>query len=124
MGPAVASRERHPKRMPMSVLVLSLLISAGLSGMIASYKKRQSAFWLSMGLVAGPIAVGIILWLPSRIARTSPAPPSGPRSIVEEINSLEELRQRGVISDDEFQQGKVQVLAWPLASPIPAALTP
>lgn len=34
----------------MTVLVLSMLISAGLSGMIASHKERRPAFWLSMGL--------------------------------------------------------------------------
>ena len=95
----------------MSVLVLSMLISAGLSGKIASQKERRPAFWLSMGLVTGPIAVAIILWLPSRVARPSPTSPVGPRSIGNEINGLEEMRQRGSISDDEFQPGKVQVLA-------------
>ena len=108
----------------MSVLVLSMLISAGLSGMIASHKERRPAFWLSIGLVTGPIAVAIILWLPSRVAGPLPPPFPKPRSIVDEINGLEEMRQRGIISDDEFQQGKVQVLAWPTSSPIPAALTP
>jgi hypothetical protein len=107
----------------MNLLTMSMLGSAGICGMLASWKGRRPLLWLALGLVAGPIAVAIILWLPSRATRQS-APVARPRSIVDEINALEEMQQRGIISADEFQQGKAQVLAWPLSSPIPAALTP
>ena len=108
----------------MNLLAIAMLISAGLCGMIASHKERRPAFWLGFGLVAGPIAVAIILWLPSSAVRVASASPPRLRSLVDEINGLEEMRQRGIINDDEFRQGKVQVLAWPVASPIPPALTP
>lgn len=107
----------------MNMLVLSMLLSAGISGVIASRKARRPLLWLSLGLVTGPIAVAIILWLPSRAASTLPAV-APPRSIVDEINGLEEMLQRGIISEAEFGQGKAQVLAWPLSSSIPPALTP
>lgn len=106
------------------MLVVSMLLSAGISTLVALYKERPPVFWLAMGLVTGPIAVAIILWLPSRAPGPAPASLPTPRSIVEEIAGLEEMRQRGLISDDEFQQGKVQILAWPIASPIPPALGP
>ena len=32
--------------------------------------------------------------------------------------------QRGIITDADLHQGKVQILAWPVSSPIPPALTP
>jgi hypothetical protein len=107
----------------MNHLTISMLWSAGICGVMASWKGRRPLLWLALGLVAGPIAVAIILLLPSRATRQS-APVARPRSIVDEINALEEMQQRGIISADEFQQGKAQVLAWPLSSPIPAALTP
>lgn len=107
----------------MNMLVLSMLLSAGISGVIASHKARWPLLWLSLGLITGPIAVAIILWLPSRAASTLPAI-APPRSIVDEINGLDEMLQRGIISEAEFGQGKAQVLAWPLSSAIPPALTP
>ena len=107
----------------MNVLVIAMLLSAGVSGMVASHKGRRPGFWLGLGLVAGPIAVAVLLCLPSRSARVTSAPNIQPRSIVDEINGLEEMRQRGIISDDEFRQGKLQVLSWPISSPIPPALS-
>ena len=108
----------------MNELALSMLCSAVLSGGIATFKERSTIVWTGLGLVAGPIAVALILCLPSR--RISPvqglAP--APRSIAAEIEALEEMRQRGIITDAEFQQGKVQVLAWPVSSLIPPAFTP
>ncbi|MET0270098.1 MAG: SHOCT domain-containing protein, partial [Sphingomonas sp.] len=108
----------------MNLLVLSLLASAGLCGMIASHKERRPLFWLGAGRVAGPLAVAILLLLPSRALGAAQLSLPRSRSIVEEINGLEEMRQRGLISDDEFRSGKAQLLAWPLSSEIPAALTP
>jgi hypothetical protein len=107
----------------VNVLVIAMLLSAGISGMVASHKDRRPGFWLGLGLVAGPIAVAFLLCLPSRSARAASAPNLQPRSIVDEINGLEEMRQRGIINDDEFRQGKLQVLAWPISSPIPPALS-
>ena len=115
----------------MNMLVLSMLISAGVGGVIAFLKGRSPSLWISLGLCTGPIAVGLILCLSNRKERkppTQPAPaptPSVPtRSIVDEIHALAEMRERGLITDDEFVQGKVQILAWPISSPIPPALTP
>jgi hypothetical protein len=107
----------------MRLLMMSMLSSAGICGVVASRKGQRPLLWLVLGLIAGPIAVAIILWLPSRATRL-PKPVARARSIVDEINALEEMHQRGIISADEFQQGKAQVLAWPLSSSIPPALTP
>ena len=108
----------------MNELALSMLCSAVLSGAIATFKERSTIVWTGLSLVAGPIAVALILCLPSR--KIKPAQGSGhpPRSIVDEIDALDNMRQRGIITDAEFHQGKVQVLAWPVSSPIPPALTP
>jgi hypothetical protein len=108
----------------MNMLVVTMLLSAGISGIVASGKDRSPVFWLALGLVTGPIAVAVILWLPSHAMRTARASLTPSRSIVDEINGLEEMRQRGLITDDEFRQGKVQILAWPIDAPIPPALTP
>jgi hypothetical protein len=109
----------------VNLLVFSMLISAGISGAAASFKQRSPALWLSLGLFTGPIAVALILLLPSRKTQQEVLPAGTPRrSIAEEIHALEEMRERGIITDDEFTQGKVQTLAWPVSSPIPAALTP
>lgn len=115
----------------MSGVIVMLLVSAGINGMVASHRQRSAVFWLALGLVAGPAAVVLLILLPSRgvdetlrrngAARGASVPA---RSIAEEINTLDEMRQRGIISEDEFRQGKVQVLAWPIASSIPPALTP
>jgi hypothetical protein len=106
------------------MFVLSMLLSAGTSGLIASHRQRSPVIWMALGFVIGPIAVAVILWLPSHVIRAAPALLAPARSIVEEINGLEEMRQRGLITDAEFQQGKVQILAWPIDTPIPHALTP
>ena len=54
----------------------------------------------------------------------APTPPVPTRSIVAEVHALAEMRKRELIADDEFVQGKVQILAWPVSSPIQPALTP
>ncbi|SEN69748.1 hypothetical protein SAMN05192583_3345 [Sphingomonas gellani] len=110
----------------MSVLFYSALLSACISGAIAEYKQRSTYIWAGLGLIAGPIAVMLILYVPSRRPGKAPVAPESAsmRSIADEIYSLEEMRQRGIISDDEFTQGKAQLLAWPLSSPIPPALSP
>ena len=105
----------------MTAIGLAMVISAILSGIIAAAKERTVSLWAVLGLLTGPIAVTIVLYLPT----SKPGPPAAPvRSIAQEIDSLDEMRQRGIISDDEFAQGKAQVLAWPITSPIPPALTP
>ena len=105
----------------MTAIGLAVVIGAILSGIIAAAKDRSVILWAALGLLTGPIAVAIVLYLPS----CKQLPPATPvRSIAQEIDSLEEMRQRGIISDNEFTQGKAQVLAWPISSPIPPALTP
>jgi hypothetical protein len=113
----------------MNLLVVSMLISAGVGGVIASFKGRSPALWMSLGLCTGPIAVALVLCLSNRkegklSKQPAPTPPVPPRSIVEEIHGLAEMRERGIINDNEFAQGKVQILAWPVSSPIPPTLTP
>ena len=113
----------------MNMLALSMLISAGVGGVIASFKGRSPALWMSLGLCIGPIAVALILYVPNRkegspSKQPVPTPPIPARSIVNEIHGLLEMRERGIINDAEFGQGKEQILAWPLSSPIPPALTP
>ncbi|MDD1453223.1 SHOCT domain-containing protein [Sphingomonas sp. H160509] len=113
----------------MNLLIVSMLISAGVGGVIASFKGRSPALWMSLGLCTGPIAVALVLCLSNRkegkpSKRPALTPPVPKRSIVDEIHGLAEMRERGLINDDEFLQGKVQILAWPVSSPIPPALTP
>jgi hypothetical protein len=115
----------------MNMLVLSMLLSAGVGGVTAFLKGRSPALWISLGLCIGPIAVALVLCLsdkkggkPSTRPALAPSSPVPMRSIVDEIQALAEMRERGLITDDEFAQGKVQILAWPISSSIPPALTP
>jgi hypothetical protein len=109
----------------MNMIAIYMLSGTILSALIAAARDRSVIFWAVFGIVAGPIAVAIVMWLPSRKAVAVPAyPPHAVRSIADEINALDDIRQRGMINDDEFAQGKAQILAWPVSSPIPPALSP
>jgi hypothetical protein len=102
----------------MNMLALSMLLSAGAGGMIAFLKGRSPALWIGLGLCTGPITVALVLCLsdkkggkPSTRPALAPSSPAAMRSIVDEIQALAEMRERGFITDDEFAQGKVQILA-------------
>jgi hypothetical protein len=105
----------------MNGLILSMFVSTILSGVIATVRDRSVILWTILGVLTGPIAVGLLLFMPSRKAVL---PPISIRSLASEIRELEELRERGLLSDDEFAQGKARVLASPLKSEIPPALPP
>ena len=85
-----------------------LLASAAVSGVIASARGRSPAIWTCLGLVTGPIAV-IVVWSLRSHAVPRP-PPEPPYSIVREINGLQEMRERGLLTDAEFEAAKAQVL--------------
>lgn len=109
----------------MNAIAVYMLSGTVLSALIAAARDRSVIFWAVFGIVAGPIAVAIVMWLPSRRPAPVPAsPPHAVRSIADEIYALDDMRQRGMITDDEFAQGKAQILAWPVTSPIPPALSP
>lgn len=108
----------------MRVMFYSALLSACISGTIAEYRKRSPYVWAGLGLIAGPIAVAIILYFPSRRPDKAPVAPAPVRSLVDEIDALDDMLRRGMITEDEFTQGKAQLLAWPLSSPVPPALSP
>jgi hypothetical protein len=106
---------------------IAIYMSSGmvLSSFIAAAKDRSVVFWAVFGIIAGPIAVAVVMWLPSRRPVAPPRhPPYAMRSIADEIDALDDMRQRGMITDSEFAQGKAQILAWPVTSPIPPALSP
>lgn len=110
----------------MNVLVFSMLISAGVAGVIASRKGRSPALWMSLGLCTGPVAVTMILLLSRRndgkpSKQPIPLSPVAMPSIADDIDGLAGMRARRTINDDEFAQGKVQILAWPVSSPILSA---
>lgn len=111
----------------MNMIAVYMLSGTILSALIAAARNRSVIFWAVFGIVAGPIAVAIVMWLPSRKLMPIPAsshPRYAMRSLADEINVLDDMRQRGMITDDEFSQGKAQILAWPVTSPIPPALSP
>ena len=109
----------------MNAITIYMLSGTVLSAFIAAARDRSVIFWAVFGIVAGPIAVAIVMWLPSRKpVPVSPYPPHAVRSLAEEIAALDDMRQRGIITEDEFAQGKAQVLAWPVTSSLPAALSP
>ncbi len=109
----------------MNMIAIYMLSGTLLSGLIAATKDRSVLFWAVLGVVSGPIAVAIVMWLPSRKPmRTSPYPPHAVRSIADEIDALDDMRQRGMITDNEFVQGKAQILGWPVTSPMPPGLSP
>ena len=111
--------------MVINAITIYMLSGVVLSAFIAAARDRSVIFWAVFGIVAGPIAVAIVMWLPSRKpVPVSPYPPDAVRSLADEIDALDVMRQRSMISDDEFAQGKAQVLAWPVTSSIPAALSP
>lgn len=105
----------------MNGLILSMFVSTVLSGVIATVRDRSVILWTILGVLIGPIAVGLLLCIPSRKAVL---PPISIRSLASEIRELEELWERGLLSDDGFAQGKARVLASPLKSEIPPALPP
>jgi hypothetical protein len=109
----------------MNMIAIYMLSGTILSALIAVARDRSVIFWAVFGIVAGPIAVAIVMWLPSRKLMPIPGSLHPPiRSLADEINALDDMRQRGMITDDEFSQGKAQILAWPVTSPIPHALSP
>lgn len=109
----------------MTMIAIYMLSGTVLAAAIAAVRDRSVIFWAVCGIIGGPIAVAIIMWLPSRRPPTVPVyPPHAVRSLADEIEALDNQRQRGMISDAEFVQGKVQILAWPVTSPIPPALSP
>lgn len=103
----------------MNGLMLSMFVSTILSGVIAALRDRSVVLWTILGVLSGPIAVALLLCLPSRKALVPPTPV---RTLASEIRELQELRERGLISNEEFEQGKAKVLAWPIASAVPPAL--
>lgn len=109
----------------LNAITIYMLSGTVLSAFIAAARDRSVIFWAVFGIVAGPIAVAIVMWLPSRKpVPVSPYPPHAVRSLADEIYALDDMRQRGMITDDEFAQGKAQILAWPVTSSIPPALLP
>ena len=109
----------------MNMIAVYMLSGTVLSALIAAARDRSVILWAVFGILAGPIAVAIVMWLPSRRpASVSPYPPHAMRSLADEIEALDDQRQRCMITDDEFAQGKAQVLAWPVTSAIPMALSP
>ena len=109
----------------INAIAIYMLSGTVLSSIIAAAKDRSIVFWAVFGIVAGPIAVAIVIWLPSRRPVAPPRhPPYAMRSIANDIYALDDMRQRGMITDTEFAQGKAQILAWPVTSPIPPALSP
>lgn len=103
----------------MNGLILSMFVSTILSGVIATVRDRSVILWTILGALTGPIAVALLLCLPSRKAVVTPTPI---RSLASEIRELQELRERGLISDHQFEQGKARVLAWPVGSADPPTL--
>jgi hypothetical protein len=109
----------------MNMITIYMLSGTVLSALIAAARDRSVILWAVLGIIAGPIAVAIVMWLPSRRpVPVSPYPPNAVRSLADEIEALDNLRQRGMISEAEYEQGKAQILAWPVSSPIPLALSP
>lgn len=109
----------------MSMITIYMLSGTVLSALIAAARDRSVILWAVLGIIAGPIAVAIVMWLPSRRpVPVSPYPPQAVRSLADEIEALDNLRQRGMISEAEYEQGKAQILAWPVSSLIPLALSP
>lgn len=109
----------------MNMIAIYMLSGTVFSAFIAGAKDRSVVLWALFGILAGPIAVALLMWLPSRRPALTPLHPShAMHSIADEIDALDDMRQRGMISDDEFAQGKAQILAWPVTSPIPQALSP
>ena len=108
----------------MDMIAVYMLSGTVLSALIAAARDRSVVLWALLGIVAGPIAVAAVMWLPSRRpVPASPYPPHAVRSLADEIEALDDQRQRGMITDDEFAQGKAQILAWPVTSLVPFALS-
>ncbi|WP_129586149.1 SHOCT domain-containing protein [Sphingomonas montana] len=103
----------------MNGLILSMFVSTILSGVIATVRDRSVILWTVLGMLTGPIAVAFLLCVPSRKAVITSTPT---RSLASEIRELQELRERGLISDEQFEQGKARVLAWPVGSASQPAL--
>lgn len=98
----------------MNGLFFSMFVSTILSGVVATMKDRSVILWTILGVVGGPIALAVIVCMPSRKS-AAVTPPV--RSLYDEINDMADLRDRDVISDAEFALGKAQILAQPVASP-------
>ncbi|WP_076073054.1 SHOCT domain-containing protein [Sphingomonas montana] len=105
----------------MNDLFLSMFVSAILSGTIATMKDRSVILWTILSVVGGPIALAVIICLPSRKVATVATPV---QSLADEIGGIADLRDRGVISDAEFALGKAQILAQPVPAPARAAAQP
>lgn len=82
----------------MNMIAVYMLSGTMLSALIAAARDRSVILWAAFGILAGPIAVAIVMWLPSRRpAPVSPYPPHAMRSLADEIEALDDQRQRGMI---------------------------
>lgn len=90
------------------------VIGAGLGSMV---QRTSTGFWL--GLLLGPIGWIIVLLLPRPVAATSMNTPAAATSApamtaaarVDALTKLADLRERGVLTTEEFETQKAALLA-------------
>lgn len=95
----------------MGLLAAFWLISAALCVSIAANKGHSVIGWFLVGLVLGPLCVVILSLMESRKEYRSQASlREGRRSAVDELFNLQEMLERGDISEADFESAKRRLM--------------
>lgn len=102
----------------MDFLYISLWIGSIVVCYLVAEKKGRDTGWAVIALVFGPIAAIVLLCLPSLTpeeaapSSTSSKVPSIPKSLqnLEELEKLGQLKEKGVLNDEEFLKMKADVI--------------
>ena len=97
-----------------AVLAMHATTAAFRAGTITDpeYRARIDAFWQSMG-IAGSAGTPAVAHAAGSVAAGAPAairPPSGEATLADRLASLGRLHADGILTDDEFDAAKRQLL--------------
>ena len=99
--------------------IINTLLAVIICPIVAAGKKRSAVGWLFGGLLLGLLGIIIVLCLPkkmpqevivTRVRGEEPEDVRQPKDPVEEVKKLKELLDSGLISQDEFDAKKKQIL--------------
>jgi hypothetical protein len=86
------------------------LICGIICAAIVAPKQRSGIGWLLLGMVFGPIAIVLAVIAP-RLKGAPDDKPSADDDLADALAKLTDLRDRGTLTEAEFESGKTRLLA-------------